>query len=62
MDLRFRAAKSCFFRTGNYRHFLVNGLNGAPAAGANLTFEPSGGTAITSYASPGPIAGTGPHR
>ncbi|KAK4703596.1 hypothetical protein P7C70_g2625, partial [Phenoliferia sp. Uapishka_3] len=47
---------------GNYRHFLVNGLTGAAASGANETFEPTGGNVITAYAAPGPIAGTGPHR
>ncbi|GAA6032178.1 hypothetical protein JCM8097_007110 [Rhodosporidiobolus ruineniae] len=47
---------------GNYRHFLANGLTGAAASGANLTFEPVDGTVITEYTAPGPIAGTGPHR
>ncbi|GAA5841741.1 hypothetical protein JCM9279_003089 [Rhodotorula babjevae] len=47
---------------GNYRHFLVNGLTGAAPTSGNLTFMPEGGTAITNYAAPGPIAGTGPHR
>ncbi|GAA5981386.1 hypothetical protein JCM11641_005302 [Rhodosporidiobolus odoratus] len=47
---------------GNYRHFLVNGLTGAAASGSNLTFEPENGQAITNYAAPGPIEGTGPHR
>ncbi|GAA5889723.1 hypothetical protein JCM5296_002443 [Sporobolomyces johnsonii] len=46
---------------GNYRHYLVNGQTGT-STGSNYTFEPSGGTVITSYAGPGPIAGTGPHR
>ncbi|GAA5932956.1 hypothetical protein JCM3775_005275 [Rhodotorula graminis] len=47
---------------GNYRHFLVNGLTGAAPTSGNLTFMPEGGTAVTNYAAPGPIAGTGPHR
>ncbi|GAA6003688.1 hypothetical protein JCM10207_003547 [Rhodosporidiobolus poonsookiae] len=47
---------------GNYRHFLGNSLTGAAASGSNLTFEPADGTVITSYAAPGPIEGTGPHR
>lgn len=40
---------------GNYRHFLENSLTGAPAAGSNLTFAPSGGNIITNYATPGPL-------
>ncbi|KAI5475334.1 phosphatidylethanolamine-binding protein PEBP [Pseudohyphozyma bogoriensis] len=48
---------------GNYRHFLANSMTGAPTSGSsNVTFTPSGGTTITYYAGPGPIAGTGPHR
>ncbi|BGP17794.1 hypothetical protein JCM10213_001704 [Rhodosporidiobolus nylandii] len=47
---------------GNYRHFLGNGFTGAAASGSNLTFQPENGEVITSYAAPGPIAGTGPHR
>ncbi|KAL8279032.1 hypothetical protein RQP46_008490 [Phenoliferia psychrophenolica] len=47
---------------GNYRHYLANSLTGASGSGSNLTFVPSNGTVITNYASPGPIAGTGPHR
>ncbi|GAA5832418.1 hypothetical protein JCM11251_006448 [Rhodosporidiobolus azoricus] len=47
---------------GNYRHFLANSLTGEAASGSNLTFQPVDGTVITSYAAPGPIEGTGPHR
>ncbi|GAA5852459.1 hypothetical protein JCM8547_006789 [Rhodosporidiobolus lusitaniae] len=47
---------------GNYRHFLGNGFTGAAASGSNLTFGPENGEVITSYAAPGPIEGTGPHR
>ncbi|BGP01504.1 phosphatidylethanolamine-binding protein PEBP [Rhodotorula toruloides] len=47
---------------GNYRHFLANGLTGAPGSGANKTFTPEAGTTITNYAAPGPLPGTGPHR
>lgn len=47
---------------GNYRHFLANNLTGAAPTSGNNSFEPVDGTAVTSYAAPGPLAGTGPHR
>ncbi|GAA6016800.1 hypothetical protein JCM11491_001811 [Sporobolomyces phaffii] len=47
---------------GNYRHFLANSETGAAATGSNLTFTPSDGTVITSYAAPGPLSGSGTHR
>ncbi|GAA5933521.1 YbhB/YbcL family Raf kinase inhibitor-like protein [Sporobolomyces koalae] len=47
---------------GNYRHFLANSETGAAASGNNLTFSPQDGTVITSYAAPGPLAGSGTHR
>ncbi|GAA5821468.1 hypothetical protein JCM10212_002120 [Sporobolomyces blumeae] len=47
---------------GNYRHFLANGLTGSAPSSGNLTFEPQDGTVVTSYAGPGPLAGSGIHR
>ncbi|BGP56618.1 hypothetical protein JCM8202_000196 [Rhodotorula sphaerocarpa] len=47
---------------GNYRHYLANSLTGTAGSGENLTFVPEGGNTVTSFAAPGPIAGTGPHR
>lgn len=45
---------------GNYRHFLENGVTVPATTGSSFAFVD--GTIITSYAAPGPIAGTGPHR
>lgn len=48
---------------GNYRHYLANGVTaGAPGANSSITLVSGSGTVVTSYAGPGPIAGTGPHR
>ncbi|SCV70494.1 BQ2448_1888 [Microbotryum intermedium] len=45
---------------GNYRHYLSNGAT-ATANGTD-EFAVSGGTVITAYAGPGPLAGSGTHR
>ncbi|KAK4051980.1 hypothetical protein OIO90_004510 [Microbotryomycetes sp. JL221] len=43
----------------NYRHYLENSATGSPE-GQGDTLE--GGNVVTSYAGPGPLPGSGPHR
>jgi hypothetical protein len=45
---------------GNYRHYLGNAVTIPATTGSS--FAVVDGTTITSYAGPGPLPGTGPHR